>query len=129
MIKIEKLHHVAIICNDYEKSKDFYTSILGFKIVKETFREERQSWKLDLALGDNYIIELFSFPNPPTRLTRPEATGLRHIAFTVKDIEECVQILLKHNIDVETIRIDEITKKRFTFFNDPDNLPIELYEV
>lgn len=127
-MKIEKLHHIAIICSDYEKSKKFYTQILGFKIEQEIFRKERQSYKLDLSLNGQYIIELFSFPNPPNRQTRPEATGLRHIAFAVKDLESCINSLNINNIETEPVRVDEFTNKKFTFFTDPDNLPIELYE-
>lgn len=129
MIKIKKLHHVAIICKDYQKSKRFYVEILGFKIEQEIYRQERESYKLDLSLNGNYLIELFSFPNPPDRPTRPEATGLRHIAFEVENIEQCIQILTDNNMIAEPIRIDEFTNKKFTFLNDPDNLPIELYEV
>lgn len=128
MIKLKRLHHIAIICNDYEKSKKFYTQILGFKIERETYRHERQSYKLDLSLNDIYLIELFSFLHPATRPSRPEATGLRHIAFEVENIEESIQLLTKNKIEVEPIRIDELTNKKFTFFADPDNLPIELYE-
>lgn len=128
MIQIKRLHHIAIICSDYEISKKFYTEILGFKIEKETFREERKSYKLDLSLNCNYLIELFSFPNPPKRNTRPESSGLRHIAFEVDNIEESILLLKSKNIESEPIRIDEITNKKFTFFTDPDHLPIELYE-
>jgi glyoxylase I family protein len=128
-MKIERLHHIAIICSDYERSKHFYTEILGFKIDNEVYRQERSSYKLDLSLNGQYLIELFSFPNPPQRPTRPEATGLRHIAFGVRDIEKCVEFLMSKNITVEPIRIDEYTDRKFTFFNDPDNLPIEMYEV
>jgi glyoxylase I family protein len=128
-MKIEQLHHIAIICSDYERSKHFYTEILGFKIDNEVYRQERSSYKLDLSLNGQYLIELFSFPNPPQRPTRPEATGLRHIAFGVKDIEASVKFLISKNITVEPIRIDEHTGRKFTFFNDPDNLPIEIYEV
>ena len=128
-MKIELLHHVAIICSDYERSKHFYTEILGFKIDNEVYRQERSSYKLDLSLNGQYLIELFSFPNPPQRPTRPEATGLRHIAFGVKDIEKSIEFLISKNITVEPIRIDEYTGRKFTFFNDPDNLPIEIYEV
>ena len=128
-MKIESLHHIAIICSDYERSKHFYTEILGFKIDNEVYRQERSSYKLDLSLNGQYLIELFSFPDPPQRPTRPEATGLRHIAFGVKDIEMSVEFLISKNITVEPIRIDEYTNKKFTFFNDPDNLPIEIYEV
>ena len=126
---LKKIHHIAIICSDYEKSKHFYTEILGFEITQEIYRKERQSYKLDLALNGNYCIELFSFPNPPERVTQPEARGLRHLAFEVNDIEMAIAQLLKHNIQTEPIRIDEFTQKRFTFFEDPDRLPIELYEV
>ena len=129
MIKIRRLHHIAIICTDYEKSKRFYIDILGFKIEQEIYRQERQSFKLDLSLNEVYLIELFSFPNPPSRQTRPEATGLRHLAFEVEKIENCIQILTDKNIKTEPLRIDEYTKKKFTFLNDPDNLPIELYEL
>jgi glyoxylase I family protein len=128
-MKIETLHHIAIICSDYERSKLFYTEILGFKIDNEVYRQERSSYKLDLSLNGQYLIELFSFPHPPQRPTRPEATGLRHIAFGVKDIEKSVEFLQSKNIPVEPIRIDEYTGRKFTFFNDPDNLPIEIYEV
>ena len=128
MLNPTRLHHIAIICSNYEISKHFYTNILGFEIIKETYREERQSYKLDLAISGNYVIELFSFPNPPVRVSRPEAAGLRHIAFEVDNIEESIQILSENGIETEPIRIDEITNKKFTFFSDPDNLPIELYE-
>ena len=127
--KIQRLHHIAIICSDYEVSKKFYTEILGFTVQNEVYRKERQSFKLDLSLDGHYLIELFSFPDPPARPSRPEATGLRHIAFGVDDISEWVAFLNSHNVAVESIRIDEYTQKRFTFFNDPDGLPIELYEL
>lgn len=125
---IKKLHHVAIICSNYEKSKRFYTEILGFKIEQEIYREERQSYKLDLSINGDYLIELFSFPNPPERPSRPESTGLRHIAFGVQNLDECAQFLEKKGVKVEPVRVDEFTGKRFTFFADPDNLPIEFYE-
>lgn len=128
-MKIEKLHHIAIICADYQKSKEFYTEVLGFKIEQEVFREERNSYKLDLSLNKTYLIELFSFPNPPKRLSFPEATGLRHIAFGVKDLDVWIDYLKFKSIEVEAARIDKFTGKRFTFLNDPDNLPIELYEL
>ena len=126
---IQSLHHIAIICSDYEKSKRFYTEILGFQVKNEVYREERQSYKLDLSLNGHYLIELFSFPNPPNRLSRPESTGLRHIAFGVNNIEETCLFLKDNQIDTEDIRIDEYTGRKFTFFSDPDNLPIELYEI
>jgi glyoxylase I family protein len=125
---INKVHHIAIICTDYEVSKKFYTEILGLKIINETFREERESYKLDLALNSDYIIELFSFPNPPKRPTRPEAAGLRHLAFEVDNLDEVIAHLTNHKIEVEPVRIDEITNMRFTFIADPDNLPVEFYE-
>lgn len=125
---LKKIHHIAIICSDYEKSKQFYTEILGFEITQEVYREERQSYKLDLSLNGHYCIELFSFPNPPKRVSKPEACGLRHLAFEVENIESAIEMLSKHNIKTEPIRIDEFTQKRFTFFEDPDQLPIELYE-
>jgi glyoxylase I family protein len=128
-VEIERLHHIAIICSNYEMSKQFYTEILGFKIDNEFYRAERNSYKLDLSLNGQYLIELFSFPNPPQRPTRPEATGLRHISFGVKDIENAMEFLKSKNITTEQIRIDEFTNRKFTFFNDPDNLPIEIYEL
>ena len=126
---LKKIHHIAIICSDYEKSKYFYTEILGFEITQEVYREERQSYKLDLSLNGNYCIELFSFPNPPKRTSKPEACGLRHLAFEVENIESAIKMLSNHNIKTELVRIDEFTQKRFTFFEDPDQLPIELYQM
>jgi glyoxylase I family protein len=128
MIKISNIHHIAIICSDYQKSKHFYVDILGFPIIHETFRKERNSYKLDLKVG-NTQIELFSFPHPPARPSKPEACGLRHLAFAVENIEESVNYLTSQNIEVENIRVDEITGKKFTFFKDPDNLPLEIYEL
>jgi glyoxylase I family protein len=128
MISINKVHHIAIICSDYQKSKTFYTDVLGLTIIREIYREERQSYKLDLALNGVYIIELFSFPNPNERPSRPEAAGLRHLAFEVNDIEQTIDFLSSKNIEAEAIRIDPTTNKRFTFIADPDNLPIEFYE-
>jgi glyoxylase I family protein len=128
MLKINRVHHIAIICSDYQASKHFYTHILGFKILAEVYRAERQSFKLDLEVGNQYQIELFSFPDPPARPSRPEAAGLRHLAFEVDDIEKAVAAIIPHDIVVEPIRVDEFTGKRFTFFADPDGLPIEFYE-
>lgn len=125
---INKIHHTAIICSDYDVSKKFYTRILGLEIINETFRAERSSYKLDLALNGEYIIELFSFPNPPKRTTRPEAAGLRHLAFEADNLDVVIDHLTVHNIEVEPVRVDEITGKRFTFIADPDGLPIEFYE-
>lgn len=129
MSLLKGAHHIAIICSDYQKSKHFYTTILGFTIVHEVYRKERQSYKLDLSLNGEYIIELFSFPNPPKRVSKPEAAGLRHLAFSVDDIEMAVKELNNHNVVTEPIRVDEFTGKKFTFFSDPDDLPIELYEA
>ncbi|MCF2487864.1 VOC family protein [Dyadobacter sp. CY347] len=126
---LKAIHHIAIICSDYDKSKRFYTEILGFEIEREVFREERNSYKLDLSLNGQYIIELFSFPDPPQRPSRPESTGLRHIAFQVDDIELAIAQLRKKNVVTEAVRVDEFTGKKFTFFADPDDLPIELYEI
>ena len=125
---LNRMHHISIICSDYKKSKAFYTEILGLEIVREIYRKERQSFKLDLALNGVYVIELFSFPSPPPRLSRPEGTGLRHIAFEVDDLDVVIEKLKKYNIICEPIRLDETTNKHFTFFADPDDLPVELYE-
>ncbi|MFS2185811.1 VOC family protein [Mucilaginibacter sp. Mucisp84] len=128
MLKLNRVHHIAIICSDYAKSKRFYTEVLGLKIVREIYREQRQSYKLDLEVGDLYQIELFSFPNPPARPSRPEAAGLRHLAFEVDDLDEAVAHIASFGVNIEPIRVDETTGKRFTFFADPDGLPLELYE-
>ncbi len=128
-MKIKAIHHVAIICSDYEASKKFYLEVLGCSIIKETFRTERNSYKLDLQVGNGDTIELFSFPHPPERVNNPEACGLRHLAFAVEDIEASVAYLKSQQVEVEEIRLDEITEKRFTFFRDPDNLPLEIYEI
>lgn len=123
------IHHAAIICSDYARSRDFYTRILGLRVIAENYRAARQSWKLDLALPGGGQIELFSFPAPPPRPTTPEAQGLRHLAFTVGDLDAAVARLKDHGVTVEPIRIDEYTGCRFTFFPDPDGLPLELYET
>ncbi|MBF4472457.1 VOC family protein [Flavobacterium sp. HJJ] len=128
MININKVHHIAIIVSDYSKSKEFYTAVLGLTVIQEVYREERQSYKLDLALNGDYIIELFSFPNPPKRVSRPEAAGLRHLAFEVTDLDETIAFLTSKNVESEPIRIDEMTHKKFTFITDPEGLPIEFYE-
>ncbi|MEH7438539.1 VOC family protein [Neobacillus drentensis] len=127
-MKITKIHHIAVICSDYERSKDFYVRILGLTPICEVYREERNSYKLDLEVNGHYQIELFSFPDPPSRPSYPEAAGLRHLAFEVEDMESAVAYLEGHQIKVEPIRIDDLTNKKFTFFADPDGLPIELYE-
>jgi glyoxylase I family protein len=128
MLKLNCIHHIAIICSDYQQSKHFYSEVLGLKIVREVFREERTSYKLDLEVAGQYRIELFSFPDPAARPSRPEAAGLRHIAFEVDNIEEAIFHIEEYGVVVEAIRIDEFTGKRFTFFADPDGLPIEFYE-
>lgn len=125
---LNSVHHIAIICSDYERSKTFYTEILGLTIIREVYRESRKSYKLDLALNGIYIIELFSFPGPPPRPSRPEACGLRHLAFATRDVQAMKQQLEARSVILEDIRIDEFTGKKFTFFSDPDGLPLELYE-
>jgi len=127
-MRIEGLHHVAIIASDYARSKRFYTEVLGLRVVAEHFRAERDSWKLDLALPDGTQVELFSFPSPPARVSRPEACGLRHLALRVTDIEAAIAHLQAHGVPTEPVRVDEYTGRRFTFFADPDDLPLELYE-
>ncbi|WP_286860534.1 MULTISPECIES: VOC family protein [Sphingobacterium] len=127
-LSLNKIHHIAIICRDYQRSKKFYTEVLGLEIWQEHYRVERDSYKLDLKLNDTYIIELFSFPNPPARPSFPEAAGLRHLAFEVDNLNAEILKLEQAGITHEGIRIDELTQKRFTFFTDPDQLPIELYE-
>lgn len=129
MTHLRDIHHIAIICSDYELSKKFYTDTLGLTIAAEHYRADRQSYKLDLRLGDRYIIELFSFPTPPARPSRPEAAGLRHLAFAVDDLIAAIQSLRDKGVMTEPIRVDEFTGKRFTFFADPDGLPLELYEI
>jgi glyoxylase I family protein len=126
---LKSVHHIAIICSDYEKSKHFYTQVLGFTVDREVYRKERNSFKLDLSLNGHYCIELFSFPDPPARPSRPEACGLRHIAFQVDDIEQAIAHFRSKNIEPEPVRMDAFTNKKFTFFADPDGLPIELYEM
>lgn len=127
-MKLNKVHHIAVICSDYGRSLDFYTNVLGLRVIAENYRKERRSYKTDLALGDDYVIELFSFPDPPKRLTHPEAAGLRHLAFEVDNIDEAIAELDAKAVGHEDIRTDEYTGKRFVFFNDPDGLPIEFYE-
>jgi glyoxylase I family protein len=125
---LKGIHHIAVICSNYEKSKSFYTQTLGFTIVREVYREARKSYKLDLALNGTYLLELFSFENSPQRPSYPEATGLRHLAFEVTNLEDVIAQLNARDVIAEAIRTDEFTGKRFTFIADPDNLPIELYE-
>lgn len=127
-MKTSGIHHVAIICSNYELSKKFYVDILGFNVIQETYRPERNSYKLDLQVGESDQIELFSFPSPPQRVSKPEACGLRHLAFVVNDIQQTVLYLKSQGVKVEDIRIDELTGKKFTFFPDPDGLPLEIYQ-
>lgn len=126
---LKRIHHVALICSDYEVSKHFYVEILGLTVMAEHYRVERDSYKLDLLLPDGSQLELFSFPHPPLRPSRPEARGLRHLAFAVDDVALCKQVLEAKGIEVEAIRVDETTQRRYTFFADPDGLPLELYEA
>ena len=125
---LEGIHHIAIICSDIERSKSFYCDILGFKVIREVFRPERRSWKIDLSLNGSYILELFTFPDSPNRGSYPEANGLRHLAFSVSDIEKVRSVLEAKEVGTENIRIDATTGKKFFFFSDPDGLPIEIYE-
>ncbi len=129
MLPIQRIHHVAIIVGNYDVSKHFYTKVLGFQIVQEIYREERQSYKLDLSVNGHYQIELFSFPENPQRPSRPEARGLRHLAFEVSDVEATREILLEKGVICEAIRIDEFTGREFFFIEDPDGLPLEFYEA
>ncbi|MGI9875239.1 VOC family protein [Vibrio gigantis] len=126
---LKGIHHAAIICSNYELSKRFYTEILQLEVIAENYREARQSYKLDLALPNGAQIELFSFPDAPERPSFPEAQGLRHLAFCVDDVQQVKSYLEGHGIDVEPIRVDEFTGKSFTFFADPDGLPLELYQI
>jgi len=128
-LQLKRVHHVAIIASNYQVSKTFYCDILGFSLMSEVYREERNSWKGDLALQGDYVIELFSFPSPPDRVSHPEACGLRHLAFSVDDIAVARQYLIEHHVTCEEIRIDPLTRKHFIFFNDPDGLPLELYQA
>lgn len=129
MLSLQKIHHVAIIVSDYERSKYFYTQVLGLEVIQETYRAARNSYKLDLSVNGQDQIELFSFPEPPPRPSYPEAAGLRHLAFAVEDVDQAKTRLEEQGITIESVRTDAITKKRFTFFADPDGLPIELYEA
>lgn len=126
---LKGIHHVAIICSDYATSKAFYTDILGLEVIAENYRDARQSFKLDLRLPDGGQIELFSFPEPPPRPSHPEAQGLRHLAFRVDSVEEVCRHLIAHGVEVEPVRVDEYTGKTFTFFSDPDGLPLEIYQL
>ena len=128
-MKISGIHHIAIIASDYARSKRFYTEVLGLQVLSELFREARDSWKLDMQVAGGMQIELFSFPSPPPRVSRPEACGLRHLAFRVDDLELALAHLTLHGVEAERVRVDPCTGKRFSFFSDPDGLPLELYET
>ncbi len=128
-MELQRIHHAAIIASDYAVSRAFYTEILGLRVVAENYRAERESYKLDLALPDGSQLELFSFPNPPARVSRPEACGLRHLAFAVADLDATIEELRDRGVPTEPVRVDEYTGRRFTFFADPDDLPLELYEA
>ena len=127
-MNIKRIHHRAILTDDYNKSKLFYTEVLGFEIILETYREARQSYKLDLAINGQYQIELFSFPEYKERNSFPESKGLRHLAFEVEDVDASVIELRSKGVDVQDVRVDEITGKRFAFFYDPNGQPLEVYE-
>lgn len=129
MLQLTAIHHIAIIASDYQRSKAFYCDVLGFRLMGEYYREARDSWKGDLALQDRYTMELFSFPEPPARVSHPEACGLRHLAFTVPDVAAAVATLADKGVICEPIRIDDLTGKQCTFFADPDGLPLELYQA
>ena len=129
MLQLTAIHHIAIIASDYQRSKAFYCDVLGFRLMGEYYREARDSWKGDLALQDRYTIELFSFPEPPARVSHPEACGLRHLAFTVPDVAAAVATLADKGVICEPIRIDDLTGKQCTYFADPDGLPLELYQA
>lgn len=126
---IRAVHHIAIIAGNYQQSKTFYTEVLQLQVIREVYRADRDSYKLDLGLNGQYIIELFSFPGAPERPSRPEARGLRHLAFAVDDLDQSIAAINAKGAETEPIRIDPHTGKRFTFFADPDGLPLEFYEL
>ena len=127
-MNFSKIHHIAIIGSDYHASKDFYVDKLGFAVIRENYRKERNDWKIDLQMANGIELELFIEPNPPERVTRPEACGLRHLAFYVESVEETVEKLRQKGIECEPVRVDEYTNKKMTFFFDPDGLPLEIHE-
>lgn len=129
MLNIQHIHHVAILTDNYAVSKQFYTEVLGFEVMAEVYREERQSYKLDLSINGRYQIELFSFPDYKERASFPEAKGLRHLAFAVEDVEAAYEFLRSKKVDVQAVRVDEFTGKKFLFFYDPNGQPLELYEL
>ena len=127
-MKLSRIHHIAIIGTDYQASKDFYVNKLGFAVIRENYRPQRNDWKIDLDMGNGVELELFIEPNPPKRVTGPEACGLRHLAFYVENVEQAVAELAQLGIECEPVRVDEFTQKRMTFFFDPDGLPLEIHE-
>ena len=127
-LKLNQIHHIAIIVSDYQRSRRFYVDLLGFPVIRENYREEKKDWKLDLKINENTELEIFAPENPPKRLSYPEACGLRHLAFQVDDIEEAVAALKGKGIECEPVRLDTFTGKKMTFFSDPDGLPLELHE-
>jgi glyoxylase I family protein len=127
-MNIKAIHHIAILTDDYQRSKRFYTEVLGFEIIRETYRKERDSYKLDLSIAGKYQVELFSFPDYRERGSYPEAKGLRHLAFAVDDVDAAAAELHAKGVEVEMVRVDELTQRKFVFFNDPNGQPLELYE-
>ena len=125
---LSSIHHIAIIVSDYAAAKDFYVNKLGIQVIRENYRPERRDWKLDLRLSDTVELEIFAEENPPKRVNRPEACGLRHLAFHVDDVEAVVGELAELGISCEPVRTDAYTGKKMTFFFDPDGLPLELHE-
>ena len=125
---LSKIHHIAIIVSNYETAKDFYVNKLNFPIIRENYRPERNDWTLDLRVNEYTELEIFAEPDPPKRVNRPEACGLRHLAFCVESVEQTVKELAEVGIDCEPIRVDAYTGKKMTFFQDPDGLPLELHE-
>lgn len=125
---LSKIHHIAIIVSNYETAKDFYVNKLNFPIIRENYRPERNDWKLDLRVNEYTELEIFAEPDPPKRVNRPEACGLRHLAFCVESVEQTVKELVEVGIECEPIRVDAYTGKKMTFFQDPDGLPLELHE-
>jgi glyoxylase I family protein len=127
-LKLNQIHHVSLICSNIERSKKFYTDVVGLSIMQEIYRSDKDSYMIDLGLNGHFILELFTFPNSPSRITQPEACGLRHLAFEVSDIELAVSNLKENGVETEEIKLDEHTGKHYVFFKDPDQLPIELYQ-
>lgn len=127
-MKLNSVHHVAIIVSDIEKAREFYVEKLGFEVIRENYRKERGDWKLDLRVDEHTELEIFVEKNPPKRVNRPEACGLRHLAFRVESVEETVKELAEMGIECEPIRTDSYTGERMTFFFDPDGLPLEIHE-